>query len=74
MDSDEEVDGWWSGSRAFGRRRRRGDGIDAVVRDVSWHPYEGVLVSSSWTSIGGESGVVAVHAWDGEEDCEKVKK
>jgi len=25
--------------------RRRGGGVSAVVRDVSWHPYEGVIVS-----------------------------
>ena len=43
-----------------------GGGVSAVVRDVSWHPYEGVLVSSSWTSIAGESGAVTMHAWDGE--------
>jgi hypothetical protein len=43
-----------------------GRGVSAVVRDVSWHPYEGVLVSSSWTNIAGESGAVTVHAWEGE--------
>lgn len=40
-DEDDEMGGWWD-RRGFARRRR--DGVSAVVRDVSWHPYEGVLV------------------------------
>ena len=37
--------GW--GFQSLGRARRR-TGITALVRDVSWHPYEGVLVLSLW--------------------------
>jgi DDB1- and CUL4-associated factor 11 len=52
---------------------RRSRQVGAVVRDVSWHPYEGVIVfpiricadeqvSSSWTSLYGDSGAVMIHA------------
>jgi hypothetical protein len=43
-DGSSELDenGWGMRSMGFGGRRR--GGISAVVRDVSWHPYEGVLV------------------------------
>jgi DDB1- and CUL4-associated factor 11 len=43
--SDEGDDNGWSFhsmGMGIGRSRRRG--VSAVVRDVSWHPYEGVLV------------------------------
>src|SRR5271155_3887894 len=47
------------GFHSLGMGMMRGRGgrseVSAVVRDVSWHPYEGVLVSSSWTNMAGES-------------------
>lgn len=40
---DDDDNGW-----GFGRRRgSRMGNVSAVVRDVSWHPYEGVLVLAS---------------------------
>ena len=38
----EEIESGFQ-SLAMGRARQR-SGVTAVVRDVSWHPYEGVLV------------------------------
>ena len=35
---------WGFASVGFARTRRRG--VTATVRDVGWHPYEGVLVRS----------------------------
>jgi hypothetical protein len=45
-DGSSELDGngWGLHSMGIGRGGRRRGGISAVVRDVSWHPYEGVLV------------------------------
>ena len=40
---DPEENEWGFQSLAMGRARQR-NGITAVVRDISWHPYEGVLV------------------------------
>jgi DDB1- and CUL4-associated factor 11 len=34
------------GFQYWGTEQRQRGGISAVVRDVSWHPYEGVLVLS----------------------------
>lgn len=42
---EREEPRWFFRSSEMGRGRRRRE-ISAVVRDVSWHPYEGVLVSS----------------------------
>jgi hypothetical protein len=41
-----------------------------VVRDVSWHPYLPVLMSTSWGDGGGwgggsGGGSVAMHEWKG---------
>jgi DDB1- and CUL4-associated factor 11 len=43
-DSDLGDNGWGLRAMGFGRGGRRRIGVNAVVRDVSWHPYEGVLV------------------------------
>jgi hypothetical protein len=45
-DGSSELDdnGWGLHSTGLRRGGRRRGGISAVVRDVSWHPYEGVLV------------------------------
>lgn len=74
--TNQDENGWSFYGMTFGGMKSR-RGVTAVVRDVSWHPYEAVLVSgfmamayfqvsSSWTSIRGESGAVTVHAWDHE--------
>jgi len=41
---DLDDNGWEFKAMGFGRSGRRRIGVSAVVRDVSWHPYEGVLV------------------------------
>lgn len=36
-----------------------------IVRDVSWHTYEPVLMSTAWTSRGQEESSIARHEWKG---------
>jgi len=35
------------------------------VRDVSWHTYEPVLMSTAWTERGMEKSSIARHEWKG---------
>ncbi|KAG9011627.1 hypothetical protein FRB93_002688 [Tulasnella sp. JGI-2019a] len=35
------------------------------VRDVAWHTYEPVLMSTAWTSLGQEESSIARHEWKG---------
>lgn len=38
----------------------------STVRDVAWHPYEPVIMSTAWESRGGVEGSVAQHEWVGK--------
>lgn len=35
-------------------------GHDACVRDVSWHPYEDIIISSSVSTLNGDG---SMHQW-----------
>lgn len=35
------------------------------VRDVAWHTYEPVMMSTAWTSMGMEESSIARHEWKG---------
>lgn len=38
----------------------------STVRDVAWHPYQPVMMSTAWESRGGVEGSVAQHEWVGK--------
>ncbi|BGP23919.1 hypothetical protein JCM10295v2_002820 [Rhodotorula toruloides] len=44
------------------RRKARGH-LTSTVRDVSWHPYEPMLMSTAWESRGSIEGSIALHEW-----------
>lgn len=71
--TDLDDNGWGLRAMGFGRSGRRRIGVSAVVRDVSWHPYEGVLVCNSKISglIAGEFIVDFIRGrkWCGHDTC-----
>lgn len=63
-DSDDETDD----------QPQRG-GLEACVRDASWHPSAPVIAATSWTRWEESEGACTVHTWnDGLEDDEAEPK
>lgn len=42
---------------------RRGNSYAPTVRDVSWHPREPSMISTSWEWAGEHEGSLAKHEW-----------
>lgn len=52
-------------------RRARG----STVRDVSWHPYEPMLMSTAWEEgRGSVAGSIALHEWAGRPRHEALEE
>lgn len=55
--------------RAAAGRRARG----STVRDVSWHPYEPMMMSTAWEEgRGSVAGSIALHEWAGRRPQHKA--
>ncbi|PKI86053.1 hypothetical protein MVES_000420 [Malassezia vespertilionis] len=47
--------------------RRVHGGSRSIVRDVSWHPGEPTMMSTSWDTPNGSGGSIAQHEWKGHD-------